>query len=280
MLSYILMRKNDPICALSMTEEGAIIKYYQERMNMELAPLTYKKETRWIASWWNDRSVPITQGHVLRMLREKGYSGASEYLFKNLGLSLTDYYWLRPADSNLKWEDVNLFDNDFKEDLLIKMDENSGYTGNGSFKSLTPNSTLKGQIEKSWQIRKGKRLLVKGNTDDSSVESLNECFASLLHEKQGYDNYTKYNLLRIKNKPYDFGCYSELFASQEKELVSAWDVLTSKKKPGHLNDYEHFIEVCGEHGIDTIQLRKDLEYQIMTDFIMCQKDRHFNQFFT
>jgi len=89
--------------------------------------LKYSKDTRWLAKWWNERSVPISQGRVSQMLREKGLISPNSYLFKNLGLSLDDYYWIRPADSNLRWEDVNLFDNDFKENILMSWESKVQY---------------------------------------------------------------------------------------------------------------------------------------------------------
>ena len=93
---------------------------------------------------------------------------------------------------------------------------------------------------------------------------------------QEYDNYASYELMKIKGAKYDYGCYVKAFTSEQKELVSAYAVVTSEKQRNDCSTYEHFIQVCGKHGIDTIQLRHDLEYQIMTDFILSNVDRHFN----
>lgn len=95
-----------------------------------------------------------------------------------------------------------------------------------------------------------------------------------MHRLQGYDNFTKYELLKIKNKPYDYGCYSKAFTTEKLELISAYDVVTSEKQPNNLSTYEHFINICGKYGINVEELRKDLEYQIMTDFILSNRDRH------
>ena len=60
----------------------------------------------------------MSQGGIREMLEKADIDFPSEYLVKNLGLSLTDYYWIRPVDSNLTWEKVNLYDNDFAENHL------------------------------------------------------------------------------------------------------------------------------------------------------------------
>jgi hypothetical protein len=198
-----------------------------------------------------------------RMLHTNGISGCGKFLLKNLGLSLTDYYWIKPVNRNIKWADVNLFDNDFKENVMTSIGD-----------EIAPNSSIGGELEKSWIIKDGKRCLLKGNHGELSSESINEAIAAKLHEMQGYGNYTKYELIHIKEKPYDWGCLSQAFTSQELELVSANAVMTSEKCPEGRSRYEHLIKVAGHHGMDEKQFRRDLEYQILTDYVLSNTDRH------
>ena len=264
------MRKNDVLTAIDISENGSINRVSDRVNNPELMPLAFRNDTSGgIKKWWNERSVPISQGRVRSMLEQRGIIEPGEFLVKNLGLSLTDYYWIKPVSSSLTWENVNLFENDFKENLMVGIEDSL-------LNSYTPNSSLQGQLEKSWQIRDGKRVLIKGNTDETSFESLNEVFASLLHKKQGYDNYTDYRLIHIKGKPYTFGCFSNAFTDSSREFVSAWAIITSEKNRRGISDYEFFIAECSEMGADEAQIRKDLEYQIMTDYILSNRDRHMN----
>lgn len=271
-MKFLIMRKDDIITIADIESDGRITKYDKNIRNEEFAPLHQKISSNWLIKWWEDRSVPIKQGNIEQMLRKKGLLGSGEYLLQNLGLSLTDYYWIKPINSNLKWKDVNLFNNNFKDNLL---DEELVEMKKPDTPSFTPNSSLQGQLEKTWMIdENNERILIKGNRNHYSSESINEVIASTVHELQGYDNYTKYNLLNIKNKAYDYGCYSKAFTSERLELVSAYAVITSEKQSNDISTYEHFINVCGKHGIDVKQLRRDLEYQIMTDFILSNRDRH------
>ena len=41
-----------------------------------------------------------------------------------------------------------------------------------------------------------------------------------------------------------------------------------------MDDFDRLIDICGRHGIDTDQLRRDLEYQIMSDYVLTNIDRH------
>ena len=178
------------------------------------------------------------------------------------------------CDSNgLKkwWEQVNLFDNDFTNDFV----KTASCDGSIEFQYV-PGSSLQGALEKKWVIRSSDRYLIKGNCDNSSTESINEVIASRIHSSQGYDNYTKYQLTKIAERDYDYGCACKAFTSQKNELVSAYSIVTSRPKPNDTSMFEHFIDICTEYGIDREQLRRDLEYQIQTDFILSNRDRHLN----
>lgn len=269
---YEVMRKNTPIALADFSETGRMLWYSKDKINLELAPLWENQDPEYLIRWWEERSVPIGQNKLQEMLKEKGMVTPGEYLLKNLGLSLTDYYWIRPLGSTYKWEDVNLFSNGFTNEVeleQIKMDDTAR-----KYSLYAPNSSLQGQLDKKWIINEDKRYLIKGNRDESSTESINEVIATYMHESQGYDNYTPYELVKIKGKEYDYGCMCPCFTSDKLELVSAYGVITSEKARNDVSSYEHFIDVCAKHGIDKEQLRMDLEYQIQMDFILSGRDRH------
>ena len=205
-MEYYLMREDEVITLCDFAKDGRLVAYSRNYRRPELMPLSFRTSEDPLRRWWEDRQVPLSQGRVKEMLEEKGFTVSGSFLLQNLGLSLTDHYWIRPVDSTLKWKDVNLFDNDFREDLLHRVNERTGT----SYGTYSPNSSLKGELEKSWAIRGGKRVLIKGNHGSSSQESINEVIAAELHKAQGYDNYTKYRLVKIKDRPYDYGCLSEL----------------------------------------------------------------------
>lgn len=271
MKPFMLKRQDKEIAVLNLTDEGTIANYKLFDKNIELAPIHSFKSTDWLKKWWARRAVPIEQGHIRQMLMNKGLLGPEDYLVKNLGLSLTDYYWISPIDSGLCWKDVNLFQNDFHDDINIA---NKDPDTSDTMPHYTPNSSLQGSLDKCWTIINGKRGMIKGNRDSLSAESFNEIIATKLHELQNFTNYTPYKLMEIHGRAYHYGCFSELFTSLDLELVPAYDIENSQKKPVDQNTYEHFITVCSEHGLSEEELRPFLEYQIMTDFILSGRDRH------
>lgn len=71
---------------------------------------------------------------------------------------------------------------------------------------------------------------------------------------------------------------SQADASDEVELIPAIDIMESKKKDNAVSMYEHFIHVCAMHGMDEGRGRTFLEYQILSDFVLTNTDRHLNNF--
>ena len=272
-MNYLLRRKDEIVTIVDFMEDGNVYKFQQKLIKPELAPLHDSDNHNWLRQWWKRRAVPINQGNIKKMLEKKGLIGPEEYLIKNLGLSLTDYYWISPVDCDLTWKDVNLFENDFKDNILISEYSDEAYE---NIPHYTPNSSLQGTLEKSWTILNGERGLLKGNRDNLSSESINEVIASKLYELQGFGNFTKYELVKINGRDYDYGCFSKLFTSLKLELISAYDVICSEKKKNDISLFEHFINVCSEHGMDKDKLREYLDYMILSDFILSGRDRHLN----
>lgn len=272
-LKYCLMWKNIVITPVCFDDDGKMTAYSKNisESAKDLAPLMYRSTPdEWLNRWWDDRSIPKTRDDLSDLLSAQKVSTPQQYLLRNLGLSLTDFYWMKPVNSDLTWEKINLFENDFNDNTLLYSTKSKK---DGVFQ-YSPNASLQGNIEKTWTIVDGKRCLIKGNHSGASNESINEVIASQLHKKQGYDNYTDYDLIHIKGKPYKYGCISKAFTSQNLELVSVWSVITSEPMDNSTSYFEHFINVCKKHGIDADLLRRDLEYQIMSDYVLTNYDRH------
>lgn len=273
---YSLMHRDDPVCAISIdTVSGAILRA-SKPVNPELLPLGGSIDSAMLKKWWQRRAVPVGQGKIQRILEQMGIATPQEYLVKNLGLSLTDHYWIKPLDMELGWEDINLFTNDFRDPVG---DMQFGLTCDAVLdlpaNAFSPSSSTQGDLRKKWIIADGKRCLVKGNHGGNSQESLNEIAAALLHQKQGRVPYVSYSTMRLGDNQQIY-CVCESFTSDAFELIPAIDIVESKKKDNAVSMYEHFIHVCAMHEMDEGAVRTFLEYQIISDFVLTNTDRHLN----
>lgn len=265
---YDLMHKDDVVASLQLDDlSGAILKVTPSA-SPELLPLGGSQGADSLRKWWLRRAVPISQGNIAALLQQEGIPSTQSLLVRNLGLSLSDHYWIRPQKSDLTWKDVSPFSNAFGD---------LSETASAHFHS--PEAALQGDLIKKWLIVDDTRCLLKGNRGANSQQSLNEVLASMLHEKQGFANHVHYLPVKLTGSASEqYGCICEDFASETLEFIPAIDVVDSEKKDNAVSTYEHFIHVCTEYGLSEQEVRGFLEYQVLTDFVLTNTDRHLNNF--
>lgn len=282
---FYLMHRDDIVTLLFLDEKTGGIASIGKQTNKELLPPGTSYSVDNLKLWWNRRAVPIGQGNIRRILMQNEIFTTQEYLVWNLGLSLSDHYWINPVDKMLKWKDVSLFTNDFKDEIgeLQFGDDFSRAKEILDFRNRTsfyPSASVQGELQKKWVIQEGLRYLIKGNYGNSFQQSINEVIATLLHEKQGSMPYTPYRLCSITKSGGEegLGCICQDFATEDVEFISAYDMACSVKKRNDMSEFEHFIYVCTRNGLEEEEVRRFLEYQILSDFVLTNTDRHFNNF--
>ena len=62
-----------------------------------------------------NRSIPASRSGLREALETMGVTSSKLLLTRCYGLSLSDHYWIKPADSGLTWHNVNFFENPFSE---------------------------------------------------------------------------------------------------------------------------------------------------------------------
>lgn len=276
--TYYLMHRDDPVCMVSIDALSGTMMRVSQKKNAELLPIGGSIDSEMLRKWWQRRAVPIGQGKIRGILEQLGIPTTQSFLVRNLGLSLTDHYWIKPMDIDLRWQDVSLFTNNFR-DLIgdVQMEDTFYETLDLPENAFSPSASTQGELQKKWVILDGKRCLIKGNHGSNSQESLNEVVASLLHKKQQRQPFVDYRAIHIGEAAEQF-CICESFTSDDVEFIPAIEIVDSQKKDNAVSLYEHFIQVCAAHGMDGAAVRSFLEYQILTDFLLTNTDRHLNNF--
>ena len=271
---YELRHKNDIVAKVEILNDASQINI-KEVIAPHLLPLCAQNNAANIMHWWKRRAVPASRSDIMSLLGNNNASSPHQFLLDNLALSMTDCYWVCPESYNIRWEDVSFHSNGFPHD----MDFSPNHEGNASsaISSFNPSASLCGDLDKRWIRRKGHIFLVKGNMPGNSFQqSLNEVFASEVHRMQGFRNHVEYKLSKLKNG--SVGCISPCFTSNEIEFVPAWEIFDKygyQKSPSFL---EQYILWSSEEGVNKSELKRFLDYQFMTDFIMTNKDRHLSNF--
>ena len=263
---------------MEISEDGALGKCRKNMDTFEHFPLGGQMNDMKFHDWWKDRAIPKTRNGAKSALQRLGYSSTSSALVDNLALSLSDCYWIKPRGEDIKWEDVSLFTNDFVDtfgELTINKEHLIDIRKETKFKC----ATSQGELQKKWCIDKaGRRYMVKGNYGDSYQQSLNEVFATKLHEQQGFTNHTEYTLtkLTVEGDIEGLGCLSYDYCSENIESISAWELLQTVKTKQNESFYFPLKNVCLKLGISEEDYTDFMDYQIMTDYLLSNTDRHMN----
>lgn len=226
-----------------------------------------------LKKWIDNRGIPVTRDHIAQDLSGSGLSPFYLMLL-NHGLSLTDHYWICRQNEHFLWQDINLYTNPFRS--AYSLDLQDDINSIAAKTNFIPSASLKGDLKKKWIIdEKGILRLVKGNYGSSCRQSLCEVLASEIHKRQGI-SYTPYSLIWISsNGTRMIGCECPNFTDISTEFVPAIDIMANEKKPNDISWYEFYIKVCESYGLN---MRDFLEYQILSDFIISNTDRHLNNF--
>lgn len=282
-MKCILMNKNQKILLIEYNSYNVISQIY-EIYNIEYAPLAVFNAsknksfslTKAVNDWFRSRGIPSWRKDLEKLLDKLGVSSSDELLNKSYGLSLSDQYWLKEVNSDVKWEDINFFTNDFEYEAYLdaSLDSNSKSKislDKNIFRS--PNNTTDGMLQKGWIIENGKRVLVKGTYTSNKEEPINEYLASQICKRLDFD-YCNYEVEWSDKTKLISKCND--FINENEELISAYDIYNSEKKPNNINDYEFYIQILEKHNVPNA--RENMENLFVLDYLMLNNDRHLKNF--
>ena len=277
-MKCILMNKNTEVASIEIDTNYNIISKIYEIYNIDYAPLSLKNaykdksesELKTLNKWYKGRGIPSWRKDIENLLEKLKINSPDELLNKAYGLSLSDQYWFKEENQNLKWENINFFTNDFEYKGYLNISLSSSYNENVSLHS--PNNTTDGMLQKAWIIENGKRVLVKGTYSLSRQEPINEWLVSEICDRLNLD-YCKYYIDIIDNK---LVSKCEDFITDNEEIITASDIFKSENKANDINDFTHYINILEQHGVKNA--RENVENMFFIDFLVMNFDRHMKNF--
>lgn len=273
-----LMHKDHVIMDLDINETGGIKVKRINSVEEHHIPVGAQMNEIKLHDWWKDRATPQTRQGADSALQKLGYNSTSNMLIDNLALSLTDCYWIKPYSTDIQWKDVSLFSNSFNDYF-------GEYTFNPSNRSDLKNKTgffpasSQGEVQKKWCIGSDDtRFLIKGNYGDQFQQSINEVFATRIHEALDFKNHTTYKLtkIRLEDNRDGIGCLCNCFCNENTELISAWEALQTVKYRRNESLFYPLKDACLALGMSEEEYTTFISYEIMTDFLISNYDRHMN----
>lgn len=281
MAKFTLMNKNKKIFDFIYDEEGHIIVDFERNypLNEDYAPFGLIKNNEInkveFNKWWKNRQIPASRNGLKEVLHNSNiYDNDNFDLLdsKAYCLSLSDQYWVKSIDEDIKWEKINFFDNEFSEDIGKIL-----FSGGKTSLKLnlnTPDMTSNGNYKKRWKIIDGDRYLLKAGSKIYNQEPFNELIATKLYERLLNKNeYVEYSVI-YDNERAISKCKN--FITKDTELVPAWKINDFFEFENDENKYTHYLKCLNTLGIKDAETL--INKMIVCDFIIANKDRHFNNF--
>ena len=280
----LLMNKNIEILAAEYDTANGVFLKVLDVYNIEYAPYILKRfyikddinnvpfRTN-LSEWFRGRGIPSWRDKLDLLLHRLDISAPTELLDKAFGLSLSDQYWLKPFNSDIKYDDINFFDHDFDyaEFLEASLSLNSKVIKKET--SLkTPNNTTDGMLKKAWIIEDGVRYLLKSGYKNEILQPFNEVLGSEICDRLGF-NHVSYTLDVYKDTVVS---KCPCFITKDTEFITAHQIINDMKRYDSVEDFEEYIKKLEENGI--IDAREKVENMYILDFLIMNEDRHLNNF--
>lgn len=235
------------------------VKLYPEALQEKVTPDTIK-------DFLEQRIIPKNRTFVKNILESQGLDlkDIKGVIDVSKGLSLTDCYWI-VEDDNLKFNDFNLFDNNFSE--ILSLIAFTGYTSKIKGIATSPEFTTDGALPKGWRRICNKVFLYKGSTEylkasNGGNEPYSEYYVYQLEQKLGIKS-VEYGLEKWKGM---LASTCELFTTKEFSYVPIYQA-------SHSKDIESVHNWCCENDYE-----EEFADMIMLDALTFNWDRHLGNF--
>ena len=276
-MKITLLNKRTPLMDLDIDAQTSYVKEILKIWNPEYMPIgVYSSDTDLLKSnftnWWRDRAIPMTRKLIKEKLRELRMYDMAELVNQSFGLSLSDQYWIKPIGVDIRWDDINYFQNPFTSDLgryfsgELDIDDT-----NELIKTQSPDITTDGDVQKRWIIEDGVRYLVKNGATTFQQEPFNEAIASALLEHFSVP-YVQYSLIHQNHSVYS---KCPCFVDTNHEYVTAYNLCRDFAKPGIK------LEDTLRAGVDFYEVpdvQPFVDQLICLDYIIMNEDRHWSNF--
>lgn len=280
---YELMNKDVPVLRFSYDSDRHAVAGLELIMNADYAPpsilgLDMSISTRSVAYWWEHRALPASRDQLDMLVSTLGVECGRELLEHNMGLSLSDRYWVRPHGSDLRWADVNFFDNAFSDELgALTLLPGSPAREDGDIDLMSPNSSVDGNVPKKWVMGPdGTRWLLKAGNKTARQDVYNEVVATDLYRRALCPGeYVPYRLVGGDEAAF---CACPNFLGEDEELVPACDLLLKHRREEGFGTLWSVLSALGESGLELDYLRECLTKVFSLDYLMANADRHTGNF--
>ena len=271
---YTLMNKNIPLATVAMSASGYITAvpaiHTPEAFPVGIFTENHNQLTDKLNQWWRSRIIPASRDGLRYVLHLYDVDSPAVLSKRSLGLSLSDQYWLKPEASELSWDEVNFFTNDFSRELGEAFFQQE--SSRPAINPFTPDASSNGWLKKKWVKINGETYLAKAGSAPLLQQPYNEVAADKILTALDIFH-VRYELITEDKRPL---CLCKNFITPDTEFVPAYFVKDIVPRSNNDSSYSHFLR-CVDYlqipGVD-----KFLQQMLCFDYLIENSDRHFGNF--
>ena len=288
---YILMNKNFPVLEFFIKETpigtecfitdipenpinpGIIFPVFSElndvlKVNV-IANRKLNPNNELFLDWLEHRNYAKHKTHLKKWLKDWGMDTISGFLDVSHALSLNDTLWVKRDGSDLDWDSINLYDNEF-DDVAAKTAFETGLNGL-ELSDTSPEFTMEGSFPKCWIRREDSIYLYKAGLSGAAnygLEPNSEFISSHIARQILEDNILEYDLVKFKDR---LCSVSKLFTNKDEGFIPFSRIL--KNENLEARSISDVINICSKWGYGT-----DAKNMFLIDSIVMNQDRHLGNF--
>ncbi len=255
---YVLMNRTAPMlrfsCERNIFDEP---EFAEIEWLTELHPIGYGNPGDFLAR----RQAPKHRRHIKQLLERYGCDDLEGFIRVTHALSLNDTFWVKEAGSDLAWDSVSLYANEF--DRLVSEAAFDGIISETDLSSTSPEFGTDGYYAKCWVRDADGISLYKSDSGLHMIEPVSEYLVSQLAARL-CKNYVNYDLAVYHDK---LVSKCALFTSEATGLAKASAVFHGEQAMPRL------LETCQALGCDD-----DFRRMCILDALVLNPDRHYGNF--
>ena len=266
MAEYYLMNKNKKLMLFSVLFDDTMGEYDCKEIERYVEQEELPPKFSDIYTWITNRNYAKHKEHLQKWLKEWQLDNISGFIDMTHALSLNDSLWVKPADSELSWESMNLYNNEFT-DVVSKTAFERGLQGL-KLSTTSPEFTSEGSFEKCWIREEDGIYLYKKSSSgfaNAGLESYSEYYSSQFAVLI-CNSYVDYDLVKFKGS---LVSRCKMFTNENEGFVPIYKYLDDSKNY-RITDIEVFLEPYG--------FAEDFRNMIVLDAVILNPDRHLGNF--
>ena len=269
-MNYYLMNKNQKLLEFYVENQPLGEQVKEVRSFSDIRPIGFSD----IATWVNTRNYAKHKDYLREWAKSLGMDTVTGFLDISLALGINDSLWVKRTDSDSRWENVNLYQNQFS-DVAEKTAFEAGLPGlNLSTTDIkSPEFTSEGSSPKCWKKENDTIYLYKTGwakevlpDEPHGREPYSEFMASQIAKEIVGEKAIPYDLVMFKNR---LCTKCALFTDENTGYVPLSKFLDLRRNYT-LND---IINVGTDKGYE-----REFKEMFFIDSIVFNQDRHLGNF--